>query len=287
MLMVSFCLQAVAQFPPRPEDHFWRRKVVNRIDLNEKINFPLIRQESGYYVDGQYAEKNGIIAALFNGLKAGEYTAYDPDSLKKPLTYEDVVRKMQEIEGSLEGESDFDEEYAEDTGDGGDFESFEGEDTGDDWGFEDEDFGTEDYADETTGGFDDLGGGVDVDGYRFDTAPFESVIQFVENRIFDKTRSDMVYDIEFIEIIWTDPGEALPEKRFCTFRYKDVLKTLDQTQWKNRFNDAEYKTMREIFELRLFHSYMIDVSGDLIRALPDAEDRRQKLVEFEHHLWCY
>lgn len=287
-MMVGFCLQAVAQFPPRPEDHFWRRKVVNRIDLGEKINAPLIKRESPFYTDGQYAEKEGLVMALFNGLKAGKYNAYQHDSLSKPMSYEEVLRRIQEIEGSLSGEGDFDSEYGLEEGDGGGgFDDFGGEDETD-WGFADDEFATEDFSDDLGGDplLDDtgLGGGNFGD---FDPAPFENVIQFVENRIFDKNRSDMVYDIEFIEIIWTDPGEALPEKVLCTFRYDEVLETLDNTQWKNRFNDAEYKTLREVFELRLFHSYIINVSGVGVRTLEEAESRRQQLVEFEHHLWSY
>jgi len=117
--------------------------------------------------------------------------------------------------------------------------------------------------------------------------PFERVIHFVEDRIFDKNRSDMVYDIQFIEIVWVDPNETLPERVLCTFRYEDVVETLASTQWKNRFNDAEYKNMREVFELRMFHSYIINLSGEGIVTLDEAEYRRQQLVEFEHHLWSY
>ncbi|MEM7656208.1 MAG: hypothetical protein AAF399_08780 [Bacteroidota bacterium] len=285
LLLISFCLQAVAQFPPRIDDHFWRRKVVNRIDLNEKINAPLIKRESPFYNDNQYAEKEGLVMALFNGLKANKFVAYHPDSLSTPLTYDDVLRRIQEFEGSLSGgEDDFDDGFGE--GDGG-FESFDG-DEGDDWGFEGDEFGDEfggdDFGDDL--GEDELLGGGGFMG-DFDPAPFENVIQFVEDRIFDKNRSDMVYDIQFVEIIWTDPGETLPEKKLCTFAYQDVIESLDNSQWKNRFNDAAYKTLREVFELRLFSSYIIDVSGEGLRSLEEAEYRRQKLIEFEHHLWSY
>lgn len=287
-LCVCFGLEAFAQFPPRQEDHFWRRKVVNRIDLNEKINAPLIKRESPFYTDGQYTEKDGLVMTLFNALKEGKFVAYHPDSLDSPMDYERVLARIQEFEGSLTGEGDdFDDDFGGDEGDGGGFDDFDG--GGDDWGFGDDSDGFDDgFGD----GFEDdlgdaglvTGGGMEGD---FDPAPFENVVHFVEDRIFDKNRSDMVYDIEFIEIIWTDPGETLPEKRLCTFRYEEVLETLDGAQWKNRFNDAQYKTMREIFELRLFHSYIINVSGEGLRSLQEAEYRRQKLVEFEHHLWSY
>ncbi|WNJ16244.1 hypothetical protein [Pontibacter sp. G13] len=285
LLCSCFAIQAFAQFPPRIEDHFWRRKVVNRIDLNEKINAPLIKRESQYYQDNQYSDKEGLVMALFSGLKDGKFVAYHPDSLTVQFTYDDVLSRIQEYEGSL-GEGSFDEGFG-DEGDGS-FEDFSG-----DGGFDDE-FGGDEFGDfgDDFGGGDDLDGGFTDDGAGgmmgdFDPGPFENVIHFVEDRIFDKTRSDMIYDIQYIEIVWTDPGETLPEKRLCTFAYKEVLETLDNTQWKNRFNDAEYKTLREVFELRLFHSYIIDVSGEGLRSLPESEYRRQQLVEFEHHLWSY
>ncbi len=289
LICVLFSVEALAQNPPRIEDHFWRRKVVNRIDLNEKINAPLIDRENKFYTDNsQYTSKSGLIMALFDGLKQGKFVAYHPDSLEKPLSYEDVLARIQEIEGSLSGEDDFDsgfdDGFGDDGGDGGGFDDFSGED---EWGFGDDGFGDDGLGDDLSGGDDPFAAGPADAGAEFDSAPFENVVHFVEDRIFDKTRSDMVYDIQFIEIIWTDPGETLPEKPLCTFAYKEVMETLDQAQWKNRFNDAEYKTLKEVFEMRLFHSFIINVSGVGVQSLPEAEQRRQKLVEFEHHLWSY
>ncbi|MEM7656209.1 MAG: hypothetical protein AAF399_08785 [Bacteroidota bacterium] len=275
--------QLMAQFPPRLDDHFWRRKVVNRIDLTEKINGPLTKRESPFYTDNQYEFSNGLVMTLFDGLKEGHFPAYHPDSLGVPIGYDVVLRRIQEFEGSLSGgEDDFDDGFGEDEGFGME------EDAGDDWGFGGDEFGDEFGDDEFGDEFseDALTGGGGFEG-DFDPAPFENVIQFVEDRIFDKNRSDMVYDIQFIEIVWTDPGETLPEKKLCTFTYDEVIDYLDNAQWKNRFNDAQYKTMREVFELRLFHSYIIDVSGEGLRSLEEAEQRRQELIEFEHHLWSY
>lgn len=284
---------ALAQDPnrrvPRPEDHFWRKKIVNRIDLTEKMNAPLIARENRFYAESQYSGKEGIVMALFNGLKQGDYVAYNPDSLKVSMSYQDVLRKIQDFEGSLLGEEEsFDEE--EESGfdegfDEGDFDDFSGEDDM----FAEDDFG--DFEDEFGDDLgDDLGEEAGTDGEdlgEFDPLPFENVIHFVEDVIFDKTRSEVVHNIEFIEIIWTDPGETLPDKPLCVFRYEDIVQTLEGTQWKNRFNDAEYRTLKEIFDLRLFHSFIIEVSGVGVTTLDEAEVRRQQLTEFEHHLWSY
>jgi hypothetical protein len=272
-----------ARIPPRVDDHFWRRKVVNRIDLLEKINEPLTYAESpALYGNPAYGETQGIITALINGLKSGKYLAYLPDSLNKSLTYEDVVKIAQGIEGGSGGDGEsFDEE---DSG----FDEFDGGDEfgGDDFGGGDE-FG-DDLGGGTEGDSDPAGaaGGSAVEG-DFSYAAYETVLEFIEDRIFDKNRSDMIYDIQFLRLVWVDPGETLPDKNFVCFRYADILETLEDTQWKNKFNDAEYRKMCEIFELRLFSSYIIMVSGRGVRTLEEADFRRNQLVEFEHHLWCY
>lgn len=268
-----------ARIPPRVDDHFWRRKVVNRIDLTEKINEPLTYSESpGLYGNPAYGETQGVITALINGLKSGKYLAYHPDSLNKSLTYEDVVKIAQGIEGNGSSDEGFDEEGGGmDEFDGGD--DFGGDDFGDDMGGEDMG-GTEEDSDPAAA----AAGAVEGD---FSYAAYESVLEFIEDRIFDKNRSDMIYDIQFVRLVWVDPGETLPDKNFVCFRYADILETLEDTQWKNKFNDAEYRNMREIFELRLFSSYIINVSGRGVRTLEESDYRRNQLVEFEHHLWCY
>ncbi|MDP5171933.1 MAG: hypothetical protein NWR72_16910 [Bacteroidia bacterium] len=292
--LAGFGLSASAQMDTRPDDHFWRRKVVNRIDLREKMNAPLTKRENKFYTDNsQYSEKEGLIMALFNGLKEGKYVAYHPDSISTPLSYDEVLERIRENEGALSASDGFDDGFGSGFDESGEGDGGIGLGGGDDGFFDDGGFGG--FGDETGGGFDefsgdDLGAAPVVSSYGggdFDPGPYENVIHFVEDRIFDKVQSDMVYDIQFIEIIWTDPGETLPEKSLCAFRYEDVLETLDNSQWKNRFNDAEYKTLREVFELRLFHSFMINISGEGLPTLEEAEYRRQKMVEFEHHLWSY
>lgn len=266
--------QVFAQFPPRVEDHFWRRKVVNKVDLTEKVNQPFTWRESKYY--NQYAsgvEKNGFIYALMNGLKQGKFVAYDSDSLEKALTYDQVMTKVREASGVTATD-----EGGEDAG----FEDVEGggEEGGtDEWGFS-----------EDSGGGDDKASSEPVDwGTNDEYAALENYFSFVEDRIFDKNRSDMVYDIQYVEFIWVDPGEVLRDKPICTFKYKEVMEELEKSQWKNKFNDAEYRNFREIFETRLFNTYILNVSniGGDVQSLQEAEYRKQQMVEFEHCLWSY
>jgi len=277
---------------PRKEDHFWRQRVLNRIDLREKINSPLIYKEMPFYTDnGETTQNEGIVTALLDGLKEGKYNAYDPDSLTKPLSYEDVIRRFRELEGTLTAA---DSELGE-AEEGSDFFDFNGED---DFSFDEGEGGDDPFGSDDGGGdpFGEDPFGMAMPDSALEDDPvqqnddftsLESVMQFVEDRIFDKVRSDMVYDILYLELIWTDVGGLLPEEKLCVFQYDEVVTALEDAQWKNRFNDAEMRSLREIFDFRLFHSYIVNLGGQGVRRLSEAEERRQKLIEFEHHLWSY
>lgn len=265
-----------ADIPPRTDDHFQRNLVVNRIDMGEKINQPMaLAQEPSLYATGTYGETQGLIAALFNGLKSGRYLAYSADSLNKSLTYEDVVTVIQDIYG----EPPVDPEWEE--------EPMWEEEENEFFNFEEEgDYNTEG---DVAGFGEEFGGNAANGDYEgdFDISAFESVIEFIENRIFDKNRSAQIYDVQYIRLVWVDPGETLPDQNVICFKYSDVLETLEDCQWFNKFNDAEHRNMREIFEERLFNGYVTNVSGRGVRTLEDAAFRQNQMVDFEHHLWSY
>jgi len=293
--LISVWMVAIVQAQPhiRPEDHFWRRRVVNRIDLREKMNAPLVIHESSYYsANAKYSQSAGMVSSLIEGLKSGAYKAYHPEDWDHTLAYEDVQARMQEFSEALWGGN-------EDEG----FEPFPGEETDD---FEDP-FADDPFApvEETADPwFPDEQN--DPNAYwetglaeekvteqeaeieePVDLMPYEEVIHMVEDWVFDKNRSMMVQQIDYFEVIWVDPSGVLPEKVLARFLWKDVRKQLDDTQWKSRFNDSEARSIAEAFELRLFHGYPIDISGNPVLTLDEAEKRRQELIEFEHNLWSY
>lgn len=287
-LLLSIVIAGISQPSPRPEDHFWRKRIVNRIALTEKMNKGLIFHESPFYGnEGKFKETDGLVVTLLNGVKDGKYVAYHPENWEKIMNYEDLVARMGEFDEALTGSSEeFDQ--TED-----DFEidrEAESEwETGEEWTLGEEDLDeTEEWAtpfDEGVG--DGSEGQGDFSSHEPDLAQYEEVIHLVEDWIFDKTRSDMLQVPSFFEVIWTDPTGSLPEKVLARFVWKDVKEQLDIAQWKSRFNDAEARSLREAFELRLFHAIMINVGGQPILSLQEAERRRQEIVEFEHHLWSY
>ena len=70
-------------------------------------------------------------------------------------------------------------------------------------------------------------------------------------------------------------------------RDSDVLDVLENTAWVNKYNDAETRNLREVFELRLFNSFVTNVSGRGIPTLANSQYRTNQLTEFEHNLWQY
>ncbi|WNJ21185.1 hypothetical protein [Pontibacter sp. G13] len=277
---------AYAQLDIRQEDQFWRKRVVNRISLIEKINAPLIRHESNYYGDNQaYPEVEGMVVSLMHGLRDGKYLAFDPDDWEKQYDYAGLMERMSEFDQALMEYESYDEEgpgddlegYSEDF-ESSDYEEFE-EET-DEW--------TEVEGDEWDTEFDT----VDEEAVAEieedpDMAQYEEVIHVVEDWIFDKNRTKLEHVIDYFEIVWVDPSGTLPEKVLARFKWDDVRDQLDNTQWKNRYNDAEVRSVTEVFEMRIFHAYPINIGGEGIRTLQEAEFRRQELVQFEHELWNY
>lgn len=273
--MGAFAQIPGTKIPPRTDDHFQRNLVVNRIDMEEKINQPLVQYtDPGLYASATFGEGNGMINALFNGLKSGKYLAYAPDSLNKSLTYEDVLAALEKLQGIDPFEEEFEEDpfFLEEDSEfmydiGGDVE------------------GDTDISSQ----LQDLSGGQNGFGQdeEIDLSGFESVVEFIENRIFDKNRSAIVNDIQYIRLVWVDPGETLPDENVLCFKYSDVLETLEDCQWTNKYNDAEHRNMREIFENRLFSGFVTNVSGRGIATLEEAEYRRNQMLDFEHQLWSY
>ncbi len=275
------CSLASAQFAPRPDDHFWRRRVILVLNLREKINNPLVEVEPGSYVKG--ADKRfgtrtqGMVNSLVSGWKEGKYTAFkgEGDSLHRTITYSEFAASVQKLNGgpapdAAPVESTEGGEEGTDDGDFGDFES------------EGDEFGGGDGA-----GGEEATDGVATGGAELDLGNLTYRMELIEDRIFDKGRGVMVHDIEFIRLVWVDPDGKVSDRNVVAFKYDDILSVLEVTQWKNRFNDAEDRNIREIFDQRIFNGNVVSVSRNSPNTLQDADRRRVQMIEFEHHLWSY
>jgi hypothetical protein len=273
--------------PPRYDDHFYRKKVVYLLDLKEKKNRPLTYKENVTYYsaaegrDGRILEKDGFIASLLKAYEEKKLIGYQPKPIypsPQPLEFGEFKTKFMSLGGQQDVGS-LEEGSEEDDG-----EDFEEEDSG----FEDE--GASKSANPVKG--DDMGGDSTASQEATDYPSLigkhlESLVEIVEDRIFDKNKSDMYYDLQYIRLMFVDPKGVIPNQYMVAFKYEDAMKFLNETQHKNRQNDAEYRTSQEIFELRDFNSFIVNFGGEEMGEayLREGELRRQQVLEFEHHLW--
>lgn len=203
---------AVAQAPPKPrkEDEFWKRKTVTKIDLEEKVNKPMVTG---------FDDQLGMVKQVFASMKAGELTAYTSErgKLTTVKTFEEIVQDE------------------------------------------------------------------DTKGIIFEQI---SLIQLTEDRIFDKNHAKMFFDLQQIDFIYTFP-DGSPEQVEASYKWEDLVPVFEKAIWKNPFNDAEFRTIKEIFELRLFHGFIVEQSRVAPKDLIESEEIKQEQIEFEHNLWTY
>lgn len=113
-------------------------------------------------------------------------------------------------------------------------------------------------------------------------------MEIIEDRIFDKNKSKLFHDLLVIciYVVSIDDPSAKPEL-LCAFRYDELAPVLHETVWKNSHNDAQFRTTKEILEMRMFGGIIVNVADISPKDLTEAEQVKQDLITEEHHSWCY
>ena len=138
-----------------------------------------------------------------------------------------------------------------------------------------------------------------------------TIIEVMEDVIFDKRRSRQYNDIQTIRLIVSGANTNDGTNYYvATFAYKDLEKFFrehpEKALWYNQYNSAENRNLADAFLLRLFHGELHKVENpeDLTIAdiyginsktgepsdkagLIGAEYLRMKMLEREHNLWSY
>ncbi len=254
---LSGMLNAQSANETRIEDHFYKRRVLMRLDLPEKLNASLqTTLDPGLYSGAHYKYTNGVVQSLLAGIKEYQITAVNPDDLESVVTWDQIVEEKLGPRAPRWGEGD---EY-----------SYDNDET--------------DYDDRN----DPFSQASTSEPGPGDFAELETSIEIIEDRIFDKAKSDMVYVIRYIRLVWIDPSETMPDKTIACVPYDENTKAyLDQCLWQNRHNEAENRSVKEILELRLFNPYILSVSGYGAKTMEESAFRAQQLIEYEHHLYEY
>ncbi len=259
-------------------DVMYKKKLWRRMDLKEKQNRSF------------FAYNNEITKIIIEAVNAGVLFPYKNDSLTTRMSKEEFLEnlKMPAYGGDELTEEEKAMGFSEDDGWG---------DEGDGWGDEgDSGWGDEESTE------DDATEATSTD-YFFPSDI--SVLEIVEDWLFDKRRSRLFYDIQSIKLIL--PAEKFPEtglqREVATFKYKDLEKLFrsmpEEALWFNPQNSAEHKNLADAFLLRLFSARLIKVANpedsyisDIYNSSPKdgliASQRiEQELLELEHELWEY
>ncbi len=130
-------------------------------------------------------------------------------------------------------------------------------------------------------------------------------LDFMEDFVFDKHHSDMVFDIKYIELVMPSATNSnAGQKTIAYIRYKDFynyFKDHPDARWINFKNLSQSLTYDKAFDTRLFRSVVRRFTNPdeaLIADLVDAEHPNPdvqaymdaiafeyKLLEFENSLW--
>ena len=134
-----------------------------------------------------------------------------------------------------------------------------------------------------------------------------SILEMMEDVIFDKVRSRLYFDIQSI-CMWLparDKDQTVDtplDEPIAFFKYKELEKLFRENPteaiWYNRVNPAEHKNIADAFLLRLFKGRIIkvdnpsdalleDIYSTQRQALYASQEEEFKLMEMEHNLWEY
>jgi len=268
-------------------EQLYKKRVWRRMDLKEKQN------------QSFFAHSKEITKLIIEAVDRGEIFPYtNNDSLNVRMSKEEFFERM--LLEDLGGEDDPFGDLGGDEPSGGDDW---GDSGGDDWGSSGDDWGSSGGAE---GGQQDSGSGSEEPAAgRFDDyylATDVSVIEIMEDIIFDKRRARLYYDIQSFKLIL--PAELKTTgllTEIATFRYKDLEDLFrnhpEEAVWFNPQNNAEHKNFADAFSLRLHSSRITKIQNtnnlaivdiynqNEMRALIASQQLEYELMEYEHDLW--
>ena len=215
-----------------------------------------------------FAHKKEITKYIIEGVKEGLLTPYQDENFSKPMSKEAFFDNLK---------------LPEDSG------TAEEQDT---LGLADDDWGDNDGKEKKT---------IEEPSEIAHFLPKEvAILELMEDWIFDKTRSQQIYEIKSIKLIISeDKFETGLRKEVGIFRYKDLATYLDDKEalWINTQNSAANVKMTEAISLRLFSSRITKLENPNDNTIADIYDKtpkaaiiaskelEEKLLEEEYFLW--
>ena len=262
-------------------EQLYRVRVWQRINLKEK-------QNQGYFAKNQELSK-----IIIEGVKSGEINhIYANDSLTTEITKDEFMLRLQLYEDT--GESQEDEWYPDELYYEGDAVSYNGQN------YESVQDNNENNPPDESPEYWKVAE-VEQDTYL---ARDVSLLEIMEDLVFDKRRSRLYHDLQALTIYV--PGDVSVEginKELGTFSYKELedyfRRRPDICIWYNQYNSAENKNLADAFLLRTYHGNISKVENpeDLPlstiyyhskkESMMASEWMEMQIMEKEHNLWSY
>jgi gliding motility associated protien GldN len=252
--------------PIHDSDIMYKKRVWRRMDLEEKQNRPF------------FAFNNEITKIIIEAVKQGVLHPYANDSLKTRMSKEQFLENLEIPQSGYQSD----------------------EPAGADDGWGSSGWGDEPDAKDKNGQAAGENGSAS-DGYFF--SKNVSILEIMEDMVFDKKRSRLYFDIQAIKLII--PPQYFPEtgllREVGVFRYKDLVELFrsmpQEAIWYNPQNQAAHRNLADAFELRLFNARIVKVGNPQDQFLVDIYNQspkdgimasmriEQQLMEDEHNLW--
>ena len=265
-------------YPVNESDIMYKKRIWRRMDLTEKQNRSF------------FSGDKGLTKFIINAVINGELTPYQDDSLTGIITKVEFLENMKDP--ALSDLAQEDDGFGSSDGGWGD--------TGD-WGGEN--FGFEDEEESATG--EEAAASPTLGVISPYLLPSQiSVIEIVEDMIFDKHRSRMYFDVMAISLkIPAKYDPAGLERKIASFKYKDLHDLFksnpESALWFNPQNSAAHLNFADAFFLRMFNARIIKIANsddnyiaDIYldsqeEALNASIDSEYDLIEFENEMWEY
>lgn len=293
-LLATTCLAQTAPLSdyPRTEDHMYSRRVLVRIDLQQKLNNPFVHLEAQDDRWPMGTETPSLTYALLHAAleQPGTLALYKPDQLEQPLSPTELATTLKKR--NITNYPVNPEELPENP---------EAPKTDpDSWTLEDpfleEDpmvdapdlstFNVEMPAENPTdvASSDPFAGPLKSDDY-FGT---NLLVEIVEDRIFDKNKGTWIHQPRYIRLLSVRSDNVGTEQYpLCAIRWEDAEPLLKQLTWKNPHNEAEQRSAHAMLTDHMYTETLLNISGEAPATLALADKRRQQLVTYEHNLWNY
>lgn len=267
--------------PIHEADQLYATRVWRRVDLREKQNKPF------------FSENRQITKVIIDAVMNGTLYPYTNDSLNTRMSKEQFIENLTiptDDVGPTEDEIAMG--FGQENKDSG---------WGDAWG----DSGTSqgEGAEGTQTGTNNATAA--SEGPLLFTPRDVTVLEIMEDVIFDKHRGRQYYDIQAVTMVL--PPENFPEtgllRQVASFKYTDLVRVFEENPeaavWVNPQNTAKHLNLKHAFDLRLFASrivkysnpddeYIIDmVDGERRQALLKSMNYEYEMLEREHQLWEY